>query len=259
MSLSVSNPQRRRHLAPPTHWLPFHPVLPQALIAAGLGGAALLLALFALPGLSNAMIGHYLTFLHEASHAVFGYFASGEVGKIALHADGGGETLVETGSPIGAVLTAGSGLVVPAWLGATLLLSAATRVGIELFLLALAVLTAWLGFLHVDAEGAIPLVLGAVAFVAIITAILPFGGMMKGALAFFFGFAITKGVIATADYAYVEWIDSQRTEAADARLIADALGLETIAEVSPTLIGLMVAGYVTAALLIWAWFQRHRS
>lgn len=159
MSLSVSNPLRRRHLAPPTHWQPFRPVLPQALIAAGLGGAALLLALFALPGLSNAMIGYYVTFLHEASHALFGYFVSGEVGKISLHADGGGKTLVETGSSIGAVLTAGSGLVVPAWLGATLLLSAATRVGIELFLFALALLTAWLGFHYVDAEGAIPLVL----------------------------------------------------------------------------------------------------
>lgn len=257
MSLSAANIPRRRHLAPPTHWQPFQPVLPQALIAAGLGGLALLLAIVAMPGLTSAMIGHYVTFLHEAAHAVFGYFASGDMGKITLHDEGEGEALVAAGDPLGMVLTAASGLVIPAWLGAGLLLSAATRIGIELILLALALLTAWLGYFHVDAEGAIPLVLGAVAVVALLTAILPLGRTIKAALPFFFGFAITKGVIASAGYAYVEWIDAEKTEPADARLIADALGLETITEISPTLIGLMVAGYALATLLTWAWFQRH--
>ena len=85
------------------------------------------------------------------------------------------------------------------------------------------------------------------------------GRMIKAALAFFFGFAITKGVIASAGYAHMEWIDAEKTDPADARLIADALGLETITEISPTLIGLMVAGYAIAALLTWAWFQCHTS
>ncbi|MCZ0811847.1 M50 family metallopeptidase [Roseovarius sp. EGI FJ00037] len=257
MSLSAASTSRRRHLAPPTNWQPFRPVLPQALIAAGLGGLALLLAFFAVPGLTSAMISYYVTFLHEAAHSVFGYFASGEIGKITLHADGGGEALVATGGPIGVVITAGSGLIIPAWLGAGLLGCAATRIGIELILLALGLLTAWFGYHHVDAEGGIPLALGAVAAVALLTAILPLGRMIKAAVGFFFGFAITKGVIASAGYAYLEWADAGKNEPADPRLIADALGLENIAEVSPTLIGLMVAGYAIAALLTWAWFQRH--
>ncbi|MEP2942679.1 MAG: M50 family metallopeptidase [Hyphomicrobiales bacterium] len=257
MSFSAVNRPHRERLAPPTHWVPFRSVLAQTLIAVGVSGIALFLAIIALPGLTSAMVGYFVTFLHEAAHAVFGYFASGEIGRITLHAEGGGEALVKTGGPLGVVLTAGAGLVIPAWLGAGLLVSAATRIGMELILLALALLIAWLSYQHVDAEGAIPLVLGAVALMALLTAILPIGRMIKSALTFFFGLSITKGVFDSAGYAYVEWIDSEKTDPADARLIADALGLETISEVSPTLIGLMIIGYIVAILLTWTWFQRH--
>ncbi len=257
MSLSAAKASSQRRLAPPTHWQPFRPVLTQALLAAGLGGMALLLTIFAVPNLATAMTGHYVTFLHEAAHAVSGYFLAGELGKITLHAEGGGKVLTATSGPLDVVLTAGAGLVIPAWFGAGLLVSAATRIGIEPILLALALLTAWLSYQHVDAEGAIPLILGAVAAMALLAAVLPLGRTIKAALAFFFGFAITKGVINSSGYAYVEWTDVEKTKPADARLIADALGLKTITEVSPTLIGLMVAGYAIAALLTWTWFQRH--
>lgn len=253
--LASSAEVRRGRLPPASHWSPYVPVAFQVLLSLVLGlSLAAVVAILTPHSFSEARIAT-VTLLHELGHAVVSWLYTGEFPRITLHEDGGS---VEISSPndLGLAVSAGFGVLAPAWTAAAMLAFGLTRIGIEWCLITCGLAILAIAFLHADIPADRLIAISVFASVMVFAGIVPMGGTPRAALCIGIAVALSWAVYETLGYVYMDYIDGDPQRPTDAQIVANALGVGADEEVGHVLIGLMIAAYVAAVLTAWAWLIR---
>ncbi|MEL7099428.1 MAG: M50 family metallopeptidase [Pseudomonadota bacterium] len=256
-SVIDARPWRPRNPAPPPHWNPFAPLVWQLLAAIAIAASFVAVLVLTVPVTFAFCTEMTVIFIHEAGHGLLAWVGDGHIHRLTVRADGSGLAHVAHGGGAHGVLVYGAGLALPALIGALLMATALTRCGLDVVPIVLAGLTGALTYLFVDGEPAVKLALYGVAAGLFVTGLVPMPGPLKAGLVGMVAAAITHAVVRSASYASVEYIGGDPERPSDARLIADALELSSIEEVTAALLGVMIAFYVVAGLFSWAWLARH--
>jgi len=262
MFASVSNkPIRlaalRRRLPPIVHWSQHYGVLQQIALALAIAGTICILAMVAMPSAIYAGASTIATLVHEAFHVLADAAFHGHWGDIVLYPDGGGHAHVRYSGPVSTIIIAMAGIVGTAWMSALLLGVGITRTcisgvlgfgGAAMFLMTM--------FLVSAPGGSIVLAYG-VAIVCIVVALSPVGGLIKSVCALVAGIALTWQVYRGLPYLSTDFIDGAPSRPSDSMIMARAMGQTDLGDTPEILMLLIVIGYLTSALLSWAWINRH--
>ncbi|MCW1932304.1 M50 family metallopeptidase [Pararhodobacter zhoushanensis] len=246
---------RRRQLPPATHWSPYIPIWVQVAAAIAVGVVAVSLLVVTVPNAFYEARTATVTLVHEIGHASISWLDTREFGQIDLH-EHGGVAFVSSSGDVWLAIAAAAGILLPAWMAAAILALGLTRVGIEFGLLVSGVIILVVALLHADISPDSFVAISVLAGGMLLAGGLPMGGALRSGLCLAIAGALSLAVYEGRAYAYVDYIDSDPSHPADARIVANALDIVTVDEVGDVLTGLMVVGYVAAILISWAWLSR---
>lgn len=240
----------------PWQWDPFASIAWQAILAAMLAAALLVVAHLVIPPAARFMVQVLQTWVHETSHYGVAIIGGGQGEDIAISADGSGHVKVLVTSPYHAILVHAAGLILPAWLAAFMVYAGITRKVNTGLLVALAIGVALVAYFYVEDEKVL-LALSVWAGLAFVIGVSPASGLVKAVAVLFVAFSLTLGALASFDYAFVDYIDGDPNRPSDTQAIADALGTSDLPTIGNTLVIFMIGGYVIAMFFAVNWVARH--
>jgi len=251
-----SGEQMNYRLPNPWRWNLFASIAWQAILAAMLAGALLIIVHLIVPPAARVMVQMLQTWAHETSHYGIAIIGGGQGSNITIDADGSGHAKVSVVSSFHAILVHAAGLILPAWLAAFMLYAGITRKGNTGQLVTIAIGIALVAYFHTDDEKVL-LALTVWAGLAFVIGVSPASGLVKAVAVLFIAFTLTLGVLGSVDYAFVDYIEGDQSRPSDAQAIADALGTDDLRTVGSTLVAFMSAGYVIATFFAINWVARH--